>query len=940
MRRGLLLFVALLLVALVVVVAFVRIGRTNAAHRAAESHESSLTPLTLASIMASAKVAPPPGVPLRAAWLAPSAAPIELAGRVFVDGKPARGAEIVVRDELTSEGLLAVVHSTSDDEGRFSVRVPRIVGWYRLVAEKNDAGLAPAWAVVPGDARKDDVELRLEACRARVYGVVADASGGAIAGARIALDRAPTHATTSDARGHFDLCMPPRFAKLRVEAQGYGPWTKTLSARGAERQDVTLMPEASVAGVVVSSTSSAPIPLALVSLRANGEAMREAQADEEGRFEMTRIAPGPYTIEARALGKKSHHPVDVAVFASARANVTVPVDERVRVRGRVLANGVAVPRATVNVGFHATFEWASAVRTDDAGAFSIDDAPVGNLFVKVDDYEIEAPRVLAVAERGLDGVVVNVRAKGELAVTVTRDGEPVRDANVQLRGAGSDSKTTSSTGIATFRGLAAGRYRIVAEHESDFGVVEGVDIAAEQSGKARVELASGRQVVGHVHDERGRPVDGARITLTPTSSTADMGASAISGDDGAFRGGPLRGPATYRVRVTRSGIELEPKGEHPRLVVPERGAVAPSDLALVVRTHDEDLSGVVVDSASGPVRDARVIVTRPERHSDVLATTFTGNDGTFAFHGLGRGPYAIKAITAAGSEAEQKPLALPLAAPVRLVMPEVGSIEGTLEGFTRTPSVMAWSVAGYEWDFHPAVLETRDSVRRFSIGGLARGRYHVAASTPDAAAQATIDVTGTGAATIALVASKQRTVRARVLDFRSERPLPNLRCQAAPDLGDTRSPVVVPGVFFSGEDGALSLADVPASPLYMWCVGEGEIRGGVARVPTEVPPDGVVTVWGLDVRGKPSLDVRALGMTLADDHPFSRRIVAVEPKGIADRGGLHVADVLVKVGDRSVEELGNGTARSYLALILTEQKRVPVVVLRGEVATPRVLSVE
>ncbi|MEQ1507202.1 MAG: bacillithiol biosynthesis deacetylase BshB1, partial [Myxococcota bacterium] len=32
----------------------------------------------------------------------------------------------------------------------------------------------------------------------------------------------------------------------------------------------------------------------------------------------------------------------------------------------------------------------------------------------------------------------------------------------------------------------------------------------------------------------------------------------------------------------------------------------------------------------GPVRDARVTLTRPERHTATLATTFTGNDGTFS----------------------------------------------------------------------------------------------------------------------------------------------------------------------------------------------------------------------------------------------------------------------------------------------------------------------
>ncbi|MBX3192753.1 MAG: carboxypeptidase regulatory-like domain-containing protein, partial [Labilithrix sp.] len=397
-------------------------------------------------------------------------------------------------------------------------------------------------------------------------------------------------------------------------------------------------------------------------------------------------------------------------------------------------------------------------------------------------------------------------------------------------------------------------------------------------------------------------------------------------------GGPLRGPATYRVRVTRSGFELEPRSAFASLVVPERGTPLP--LLLVVKVQDKELTGTVVDGSGGPVRDARVIVTRPERHSDTLATTSTSNDGSFVVRGLGAGPYAVKALAPSGSEAEAKPIALP-AGLVRLVLPEVGTIQGALSGFTKTPTIMAWSVAGYDWDFHPATI----AGGRFVIQGLSRGRYHVAASTPEAAAQATVEVKGAEIVELDLVASSQRTIRAKILDFVTGKPLPGMRCQAAPDLGDTRSPVVVPGVTFSNEAGEITLADVPASPLYMWCSGEGAYRGGVARMPAELG-EKIVTVWGLDARGKPSLDVRALGLTMADDHPFSRRVTAVDPRGAADRAGIQPGDVFEKIGERSVEACGNGIVRNYLALVLTDRRSIPVTLSRGGAAVPVVFALE
>lgn len=854
-------------------------------------------------------------------WFAKSGAFVDLAGRVYVDGKPAPDTVVVLRDVLTTDGVLPPLAIRTDANGAFVAHAPRIRGWYRLSA--SGPGLAPAWAVVPGDASKDDVELRLETCKLQLYGDVRDASGGAVPGARVSLEDAPSHAAVANDRGRFELCVPPRTVRLRVDAAGYGPWTKSVTPRGAQRQDVVLMPEASISGTTVAAAANVPIPWALVTVRTNGELVRELQSDEHGAFTVERIAPGSYTVEARARGAKSHHPVDVGVFASARASVTVPLDARVRVAGKVVSDAGPVTRTSINVGFSSTFEWATAVRTNDAGEFVLDDAPIGNLFVKVDPYEVESPRTVRVGEEGVSDLVVHVVAKSEIEVTVRGDGVPLRDATVYLRGtASSDTKTTSALGVAKFRGLEGGEYRVYAEHEDQFVVQEHVQIAPKSKVLPLVlELAAARQVQGRVVDDKGVPVDGARVAFTMTSSTEDGGASAITGADGTFRGGPLRGPATYRAKVTRSGAELDAVNA-PELTVPASGPVTPGNLVLVVKARRQELGGVVVDAAGAAVCDARVIVTRPERHSPTIETTYTGSDGAFALRGLGTGPFAIKAIDASGSEVELKPVSLP-SAPLRLVLPPVGSIAGTLKGFTRTPSIMAWSVAGYEWDFHPATMDGA----RFRIDGLSRGRYHVAASTPDAAAQTTVDVTGEGTLEIELVASERRTLRGRVLDFVTAAPLVDLRCQLAPDLGDTRSPVVVPGLVFTDASGSFTFSDVPRSPLYTWCMGDGAVRGGVARFPAD--DETPVTVWGLDLRGKPSLDTGTLGLTLADDHPFSRRVVSVEPRGAAERVGLKPGDVFMTVGEKSVTEVGNGIVRSYLTLLLTSAQAVPIVVDRA-----------
>ena len=293
---------------------------------------------------------------------------------------------------------------------------------------------------------------------------------------------------------------------------------------------MTLVPAASIAGTVVLARGGAPVPFALVSLRAAGEGLRDVQADDRGHFDIANVAPGSYAIEARGQGARSQHPVDVAAFASAKASVTVPIDARARVHGHIVSPSRPVARKGIRLGFASTSEWGTSVRTGDDGSFTIDDAPIGNVLVTIDDHDVEAPRTLRVLEGGIADVTVHVAAKAQALVTVTRQGAPVTDATVFLRGPnGSDSKATNAAGIATFRGLAESTYRVFAEHDNDFAVIDRVEVSRDAPVKISLELTPGCQVAGRVVDEHGQPVDGARVSFALVSETVDGGASAISG---------------------------------------------------------------------------------------------------------------------------------------------------------------------------------------------------------------------------------------------------------------------------------------------------------------------------------------------------------------------------------------------------------------------------
>lgn len=902
-------------------------------------------PASLVAALATVDAAPisaggPDDAGADADWLAVrGAAPITIAGHALVAGRPAPGTRVVLASgaarDAGTEGRpdSPIAETATDAAGAFAFRgVARSRASYRVEAYATHA--SPAAVSVPGDTDRRDVELLLEACNVHVYGAVRDASGGPVAGARVAIEMLPEHAVVTDASGAFRLCVGPRPGRLRVEAKGYGVWLGRVVPRGALRQDVTLAPAASVAGNVIMAKSGVAVPFARVALREAGDLVASTVADASGAFRIEGLTPGAYRVEARGPSGVTKAPIEVSVFAGSESDVLVPLDARARVRGRVVASGEPVVGAAVSIGYGATFEWSQEARTDAAGAFVIDDAPIGErLGVKVEDADVVAPKSVTVREDEANELVVEVTRKAELAITVSRRGAPVRNATVSLRGPSRPpSRWTGADGVVTFRGLAGGAYRLVAELDGGFAVRDGVAVEAGARAAATLEIADERAVVGRVVDARGAPVDGARVDLTMTSSTEDGAAWAVTGADGAFRGGPLREGAAYRVSVTRSRTRLAVTSA-PTVTVSPAGVVAPSPLLLVVEPADLTMSGAVRDDAGGPVADARVVVTTAERHGDVVAVTTTGSDGSFEVRALSRGPFTVKVTAPSGANADRTPVALP-GDRVVVTLDAVGALRGTLKGFRRAPQVMAWGAAGYDWDFRPAVVHAD----AFEVRGLAPGKYYVAAGAPDTAAAVPFEIKSGVTTTVVLTASDKRTVRGVARDFVTGSGLPGISCQAAPYVDGVRSPVVVPGAVSGDASGAFTFEGVPASDLYTWCWGEWHVRGGASRI-LAAAGEAPITVWMVDPRGL-SLDTDALGLGFDDDHPFSRRVTRVESKGLGARAGVQPGDVVETISGRAMNEGGNGLSRTFLAFELARAKRAALVVSRGGQPVPLTMTVD
>ena len=141
--------------------------------------------------------------------------------------------------------------------------------------------------------------LRLRSCDISVAGTVFDASGGPIAGAHVRRER--VIGGDSDATGAYKVCVPYGSSELEYSADGYGGVILTIEAQGAVRQDIVLVPEASITVRVVRADTGKAVPDAHVWAypqdwgpdRARGS---EALTDAQGKARISGLVPGRYHV--------------------------------------------------------------------------------------------------------------------------------------------------------------------------------------------------------------------------------------------------------------------------------------------------------------------------------------------------------------------------------------------------------------------------------------------------------------------------------------------------------------------------------------------------------------------------------------------------------------------------------------------------------------------
>ncbi len=523
-----------------------------------------------------------------------------------------------------------VASARTDDRGRFRLEVPPGV---RVVVAARAAGRAAARidaVVTPaaGEPARDLGRVELESGRAiqgRVMG-----PEGPVAGARVSASMprgggvrrpgafarggsllaaaAPPIVTTTAKDGSFTLeGLPDSLVMLRVHAPGYAP-DAVRETGGTGTVTLKLSKGSPVAGRVVTPSGK---PAAGAWVLAGDDGLEgAARCDAQGRFRIERVAPG-----ARALIATG----DAILIPRGRDDVAIPAESW-------------APSSPARLTLPLAAGAPEPVMTLRPGA---------NVRARVVDAATRAP---------FEGALLALDEPGDAAPR---------------------SVMTTERGEVLFTGVPAGPVSLLGFADRYINEVEGPrPVKAGATAEITLALSQAASLEGTVRDAAGRPVSGARVSLTtgpprplpiPIPVNIPFGEPSLTDENGRFTlsGLPARRP--FRLAVEQPGF-MPWEATDIRLRPGEKrtGVDAWLDAGLMV-------TGRVVDKEGRAIGGASVTATRAQEGSpmggrvmfrmgsgpggrgrtttfgggDSLPETITAQDGVFRVRGARPGVWSL-----------------------------------------------------------------------------------------------------------------------------------------------------------------------------------------------------------------------------------------------------------------------------------------------------------
>ncbi len=564
-------------------------------------------------------------------------------------------------------------------------------------------------------------------------------------------------ATTTDARGEFEIRLPTDGGGLRALAAGFAPERKPLSELplAGEPIEFRLARAARLVGRVTAAGDGHPVAGVSVTAISDGGADQwfrtpPATTDGAGRYELEGLAPGETLVLAEGNGwaakgiadtdMPGHNPLLVELAAGETTEWAISVVRAVPVAGRVLdASGAPLAGAVVRAeGCErgGGYSWSNPVEqlekvsaaTGPDGAFEFASLVEGASYILVatapDGAQSQSEVVTASGETRAR---VEIRFAPERRVEVTvldgATGAGVAGARVWVGTPGlyfpsqPEPTTTGADGraVVTLRSVGEAELSVTAE---GYAEVRYEPLRATDTSPV-VRLSRGHALTGRVLLPDGSPAVGADVSAEVSEAQGRWGMQ--TGADGTFRfayGSP--GPVTVFATLRPGGRILEAvavgtRGGDPLvLVLAPRAEAKPAPGTFVVRVVDGDgkpvpRAEVRLEGRSGwdreDVEEGRADFTaRTPTESWVSVWNARGVDGT----PLPLGPARVGPLAA---DAQEVVVRLP---PERRV-----------DGFVRAPDGIGVRGVSVRASFNAdkdgrdvSVSARTDATGAFRIGGL------------------------------------------------------------------------------------------------------------------------------------------------------------------------------------------------------------------------------
>jgi RNA polymerase sigma-70 factor (ECF subfamily) len=840
------------------------------------------------------------------AWaLQPGAGPRRIAGHVVSTAGPV--AKATVRLGLELPGVLQTVAEVeTGPDGAFDFG-ERPAATFSVAAEAT--GFAPSHieiALANPRTKPEAIVIALGACRSRIFGSIVDASGGPIPKARLSV--AGLGGTDADDKGQYSLCIRPRDAHVRIEADGYASLEVPIHLVGDLRHDFALVPEAVLTGHVVDEAGHAVAGARVVADPDPFEhdhfvADNWTVSDADGRFRIANLAPSRFRVSAYADGLASSAPKPaIASPGVTGKDIELVLTRRARLAGHVMMGDKPVAGARVRTRPESRTSYSQA-----DGSFVIDGVPMGPTRLFAAPYEVKAPLEIKVDRARIDDLVVDVSALGTIKGHVTRRGTPVANAKVTC---GQAPPTTSdATGAYVLEGVPAGTCTLDGEEMTEalaFAPGEPVSIAPGETKEIDVELSAGGRARGVVVDENGAPVPGVYVLLT-FAEAHDIGES-MTNAQGEFECMSMVGGGDYEAAVFASparGAPFSPASgdRFPPVHIADGNAVA-TGIRLAIKYERLSIRGHIVDDTGAPVPDAhveafaRVVTLPPSVRAD--------SAGNFEIGNLTRGLYTVHAHGADASEADVTGIAAGSTnVEIRLVRP--GSIDGQLIGFPSPPAVHAMTIAQTMPHGNDGIVDGD----HFTILGLAPGTYRVEARSDAGTDGQSVEVKSGQVSHAVLKARGSGSVEGRVTEFGKGTPIAGMTCFAmlsvggVGGMGDPSKGVV------TDAQGRFTI-DAPLGKVRIVC-GSNPLPFSNAGGDVEVTPGAPAHIDVAAVRVIPPPADIGFAFT-PSTLPLTVR--TIDPAGPAVGTGLAIGDHVIAIDGAPVDGL-----LPYSALVLCTNHR-------------------